>query len=107
MRGLIEGGSRQLIEEGIRAHVENRPFNHQLRRSIDMAAVQANIGSMMNDASKSMDEAVARFDENDREAERAPQLTPTTPPGPRSTLRIRRRARLLAGVGQRGLLLRA
>lgn len=69
MRGLIEGGSRQLIEEGMRAHVENRPFNHQLRRSIDMAAVQANIGSMMNDASKSMDEAVARFDENDREAE--------------------------------------
>ena len=34
-----------------------------------MAAVQANIRSMMNDASKSMDEAAARFDEIDREAE--------------------------------------
>lgn len=69
MRTMIEGGSRQLLEEGIRAHFENRPFNHELRRSIDMAAVQANIGAMMNDVSKSMDEAVAKFDANDREAE--------------------------------------
>lgn len=69
MRNLIEGGSRQLIEEGIRAHFEKRPFNHELRRSIDMAAVQANIGTMMNDASASMDKAAASFAEHDRERE--------------------------------------
>lgn len=69
MRGLIQGGSRQLIEEAIRSHFENRPFDHELRRSIDVAALQANLGTEFSDISKSMDKAAANFEEADREDE--------------------------------------
>ena len=69
MRDLIQGGSRQLIEEAIRSHFENRPFDHELRKSIDLAALQANLGTEFNDISKSMDKAAANFAEADRETE--------------------------------------
>lgn len=66
-RALIQGGMRQLIEEKIRSHFEHRPFNQDLRKSIQLAALQSNMGAMMNDVSKSMDEAAASFDARDQE----------------------------------------
>lgn len=68
-RALIQGGMRQLVEENIRAHFEHRPFNHELRKSIQLTALQTNMGAMMNDVSKSMDEAAANFDARDQERE--------------------------------------
>ena len=62
MSALIQGGQRQLIEEGIRSHFEKRPFNNDLRKSIEFAAIQANIGGMMNEASASMDEFAKSHD---------------------------------------------
>lgn len=64
---LIQGGQRQLIEEGIRAHFEKRPFNTELRKSIEVAALQANIGGVMKDVSASMDAEIARRDDRERE----------------------------------------
>jgi len=69
MRGLIEGGMRQLIEESIRASFEQRPVNPELRKSLEMAAMQANIGGMMQDVSASMDEEIARRADREREAD--------------------------------------
>lgn len=85
---LIQGGQRQLIEEGIRAHFEKRPFNSELRKSIEFAAVQANIGNMMNEASASMDEFAKKHDERTSESASRAATNPYNATKPMTTLPV-------------------
>ncbi|QNN64756.1 hypothetical protein H9L12_10915 [Sphingomonas rhizophila] len=84
--GLIKGSQRQLIEEGIRAYFEKREFNSDLRKSLEMAAVHANIGGMMQEASASMDRAAKESNERRREAESEVARNPYTASAPTTDL---------------------
>lgn len=86
MRGLIQGGMRQLIEESIRARFEGRPVNTELRKSLEIAAMQANIGGMMEDASASMEKAAKDFDDAKRESESRAATNPYTKTAPMTDL---------------------
>jgi len=66
---LIKGQIQRLAVEAVDAKLTNRPFNQDLKRDVDMQVTMASVGSIMEDASKSMDEAVARFDQHDKERE--------------------------------------
>jgi len=68
-RRLIKGQIQRLAVEAVDAKLTNRPFNQDLKRDVDMQVTMASVGSIMEDASKSMDEAVARFDQHDKERE--------------------------------------
>lgn len=85
---LIQGGQRQLLEEGIRAHFEKRPFNTDLRKSIEFAAIQSNIGNMMNEASASMDEYAKKSDDSRRESEASRATNPYNATKPMTTLPV-------------------
>lgn len=68
-RRLIKGQIQRLAVEAVDAKLTNRPFDQELKRDVDVQVTMASVGSIMNDASKSMDEAAARFHEYDKEQE--------------------------------------
>jgi len=68
-RRLIKGQIQRLAVEAVDAKLTNRPFDEALKKDVDIQVTMASVGSVMEDASKSMDEAAARFHENDRERE--------------------------------------
>lgn len=69
LRVTVQSAMMPLITEAVDSRFENRPFNMDLRRQVEVAALQANIGGIMRDVSSSMDKAVA--EQKEREELRA------------------------------------
>ena len=72
-RRLIKGQIQRLVVEAVDSTLTSRPFDAELKKDVVMQVSMSSIGSMMNDVSKSMDEAAAEFDRRDEEARVAHQ----------------------------------
>lgn len=68
---LVRQYAQPLIVEAIDSTIEGRPRDEQLRRHADAQTTTAMMGQLFNDVDKSMNEAVARFDEQERERKRS------------------------------------
>ena len=67
---LVRQYAQPLIVEAIDSTIEGRARDEQMKRHADAQSTTAMIGQMMKDVDASMDEAVARFDEQDRDRKR-------------------------------------
>jgi hypothetical protein len=86
-RELIKRDIQRLLVEAVDAKLENRSINEDLRKEVVMTVTQSSIGSMMGDASKAMDEAVARQEEDDRQQEADRAANPYNATRPSTDLR--------------------
>ena len=68
-RALIKGQIIRLVNDAVDAKIMKRPIDKELRKDVIAQVSLSSIGSMMEDASASMDKAVAEFDKRDRERE--------------------------------------
>lgn len=66
---MVRQYSQLLVVEAIDATIEGRARDEQMKHYADAQSSTAMIGQMMKDVDKSMNEAVARFDEQDRQRE--------------------------------------
>ena len=67
---LLRQYAQPLIVEAIDSTIENRARDEQLKRHADAQTMTAMMGQLFNDVDKSMNEAVKRFDEQDRDRKR-------------------------------------
>ncbi len=68
---LVRQYAQPLIVEAIDSTIEGRARDEAMRRHADAQSSTAMIGQMMKDVDSSMNEAVARFDEQDRQRKRS------------------------------------
>jgi len=68
-RRLIKDQIKRLAVEAVDATLTHRPFDAELKKDVTMQVTMSSVGSMMEDASKAMDEASKNFAEYDRQAE--------------------------------------
>lgn len=66
---MVRQYSQLLVVEAIDASIEGRARDEQMKHYADAQSSTAMIGQMMKDVDKSMNEAVKRFDEQDRQRE--------------------------------------
>ncbi len=81
-RGQIESGVRQLIVEAVDSALDRRPFDLALRDQVDAGITAAMVGTMFQEASRGMDEAMARHDWSDSPSSAEPSID-AQPPDPR------------------------
>lgn len=67
---LVRQYAQPLIVEAIDATIENRARDEGMKRHADAQSSTAMIGQMMDDVDKSLNGAVARFDEQERDRKR-------------------------------------
>ena len=67
---LVRQFGQPLIVEAIDSTIEGRARDDQLRRQADAQSTTAMMGQLFNDVDKSMNAAVARFDEQERDRKR-------------------------------------
>ena len=75
-RQLIQTGVQQLVAEAIDSKLENRPFDKQLRANVAATTTALSVGGMMQDASASMDQAIAEEKQSKKEAEARAEANP-------------------------------
>lgn len=68
---LVRQYAQPLIVEAVDSTIEERPRDEQLRRHADAQTTTAMMGQLFNDVDKSMNQAVARFDEQERDRKRS------------------------------------
>lgn len=68
-RALIKGQIIRLVNDAVEAKILKRPIDQELRKDVYAQVAMSSIGSVMQDVSASMDNAVAEFDKQDRERE--------------------------------------
>lgn len=68
-RGLIQREIQRLVVEAVDAKLEHRKLNEKLRKDVVTTVARSSIGSMMGDANKAMDDAVAEQEERKSQAE--------------------------------------
>ena len=68
---LVRQYAQPLIVEAIDSTIEGRARDEQLRRHADAQTTTAMMGQFFNDVDKSMNEAVANFDEQERARKRS------------------------------------
>ena len=68
---LVRQYAEPLIVEAIDSTIEGRARDEQLRRNADAQTTTAMMGQLFNDVDKSMQGAVARFDEQERDRKRS------------------------------------
>ena len=66
-RALIKGQIIRLVNDAVEARIMKRPIDKELKKDVIAQVTLSSIGSVMKDVSSSMDEAVKRFDANDKE----------------------------------------
>lgn len=66
---MVRQYSQLLVVEAIDSSIEGRARDEEMKRMADAQSSAAMIGTMMKDVDKSMNEAVKRFDEQDRQRE--------------------------------------
>ena len=67
---LVRQYSQPLIVEAIDSTIEGRARDEQLKRHADVQSTTVMMGQLFNEVDKSMDAAVARFDEQERDRKR-------------------------------------
>jgi hypothetical protein len=75
-RRLIQQQIHRLVVEAVDSTMESRPFNEELRADVRRSVAMNSIGSMMQDASTAMDEAVKKQKERRAAAENAGSTSP-------------------------------
>lgn len=68
-RALIKGQIIRLVNDAVDAKIMKRPMDAELKKDVYAQVAMSSIGSMMEDASASMDKAVAEFDKRDKQRE--------------------------------------
>ena len=68
-RALIKGQIIRLVNDAVDARIMKRPIDAELKKDVYAQVAMSSIGSMMEDASASMDKAAASFAESDKRAE--------------------------------------